>query len=69
MDIQHWRDFAAGHKLLGYTYPVKYFDTKNYTEEMLKTGIMLFVHTVDDPDDIQRCYDAGITAVYSDLVN
>ena len=68
-DVAHWIEYAAAHELIGYTYPVKYIDTDDYTERMLETGVMLFVHTVNNENDMRRYYDGGITAVYSDKVN
>jgi len=65
-DFAHLTQFAAEHQLLGYTYPLKYFKQEGYAEKMGQTGVMLFVHTVNASTDIQACYDAGITAVYTD---
>ncbi len=36
---------------------------------MLGTGVMLFIHTVNDEGDMRRYYEDGITAVYTDQVN
>ena len=68
LDTRYWAEFAAEHPLAGYTYPVEFLDVEGYTQEMAKTGLPLFVHTVNGDEAIRRCYDMGITAVYTDDV-
>lgn len=68
IDFEHLASFAASHPLVGYTYPLSYFETDGYNEGIASTGIPLFVHTVNDEDQRQACYAAGITAVYTDDV-
>lgn len=67
-DTDHWTEFAAGHTLVGYAYPLEWFEMENYTEEMRKTGAPLFVHTVNGDEETRGCYEAGITAVYTDNI-
>ena len=68
LDTGKWADFAAGHPLTGYTYPVELMNVEGYTEAMRRIGLPLFVHTVNGSGEIQNCYDRGITAVYTDDV-
>lgn len=68
-DTNHWVEFAGQHALVGYAYPVKMEGLEAYTAEMKKAGIPLLVHTVDEAEKIAECYEAGITAVYTDLVS
>lgn len=35
---------------------------------MREIGVMLFVHTINDQEDIAACYSEGIDAVYTDNV-
>ncbi len=37
-----------------------------YNEAMKETGVPLFVHTVNGREEMEMCYDAGITAIYTD---
>ena len=68
LDTQRWVTFAAEHPLLGYTYPDSMREVEGYTEAMKGTGVMLFVHTVNDPEEIAACYAEGFTGVYTDNV-
>lgn len=68
MDFDRLTAFAATHPLVGYTYPLTYFQAEGYHEGMAKTGVPLFVHTVNGTEAQEACYAAGITAVYTDDV-
>ena len=68
-DTAHWVAFAAENPLVGYTYPDSWREVPGYTEEMKKTGVMLFVHTINDLSVIDTCYSEGFTAVYTDIVD
>ena len=59
-------DFARDHELLAYTFGAPLADREHYVEEMLETGVPLFVHTVNGPETRQRFLDMGITGVYTD---
>ncbi len=67
-DTEHLAAFAAEHPLLGYTYPDALRDVWRYTARMKNTGVLLFVHTINDREEIAACYTEGITAVYTDTV-
>jgi len=67
-DTAHFKEFAAEHPLLGYTYPGALRRFWRYTEKMKETGVMLFVHTINDEAEITACYSEGIDAVYTDNV-
>lgn len=66
-DTEHWREYAAEHPLAGYTFPQEWFEKEGYVEAMLQTGIPLMVHTIDKQEDVDACYAAGITAVYTNM--
>lgn len=65
-DTAHWVTYAADHPLLGYTYQKSWRNVEGYTDKMKETGIMLFVHTINDKADIEACYSEGFTSVYTD---
>lgn len=67
-DTRRLTEFAAAHPLLGYTYPEELRWVEGYTEKMKKTGVMLFVHTVNAREVMDACYSEGFTAIYSDHV-
>lgn len=66
-DTGHWRQFAGEHPLVAYTIPLKWFEREGYAEEMRGTGVPLMVHTVDKQEDMDACYEAGVTAVYTNI--
>ena len=68
LNFEHLTSFAAAHPLVGYTYPLSYFETDGYNEGIASTGVPLFVHTVNGDEQREACYAAGITAVYTDDV-
>ena len=65
-DTDHWVEFAAEYSLVGYAYPLEWFKMDGYNEAMKETGVPLFVHTVNGREEMEMCYDAGITAIYTD---
>lgn len=67
LDTAHWREFAGEHALVGYTIPQKWFEREGYAEELLKAGVPLMVHTVDKQEEMDACYAAGVTAVYTNI--
>lgn len=69
LDFSRLAAFAESHPLVGYTYPLSYFQQDGYNEGMASTGVPLFVHTVNGQEAQEACYAAGITAVYTDDVN
>lgn len=69
MDYERLTSFAASHPLIGYTYPLSYFQLEGYNEGIAGTGVPLFVHTVNGAEAQEACYAAGITAVYTDDVD
>lgn len=65
-DTEYLVNFAKEHKLFGYTFPYELCDIDGYVDEMLKCGIPLFVHTLNDKEVQQKYFDMGITGVYTD---
>lgn len=68
MDYERLTAFSASHPLVGYTYPLSYFQMEGYHEGIADTGVPLFVHTVNGLEAQEACYAAGVTAVYTDDV-
>ena len=59
-------NFAKENKLFAYTFNAELCEIDGYVEGMLKCGIPLFVHTINDKDAQQRYFDMGITGIYTD---
>lgn len=67
----NWRalgGFAATHPLVGFTFAYELCDVEDFTDGMKKSGVPLFVHTVNDPEEQQKYFDMGIGGVYTDIV-
>ncbi len=67
-DVNHWIKFAQAHPLLGYTYPDTWLEVEGYTQKMLETGVPLFTHTINKPEQAEKCYADGLTGIYTDEV-
>lgn len=61
-------DLIGDRKLWGITFPVELASQEGYVGELLKGNIPLYVHTVNDPDEIRALLESGITGVYTDLL-
>ena len=61
-------EFAKNNKLYGYTFPSSLCEIEGYVDEMLKAGVPLFVHTVNDKAEQQKYFDMGITGIYTDNI-
>lgn len=68
-DFERLTAFAQSHALVGYTYPLSYFQREGYNAGIAGAGVPLFVHTVNGNEEREACYAAGITAVYTDDVD
>jgi glycerophosphoryl diester phosphodiesterase len=58
--------FAKTEHLAGITFPYELAEQEGYVEELLKSGVPLFSHTVNDANTIQQQKEMGITGVYTD---
>lgn len=65
-DTDYLISFAKSHKLFAYTFNATLCDTEGYVENMLKCGIPLFVHTVNDKEEQKKYFDMGISGIYTD---
>ncbi len=68
-DTQALVKFSRSHPLIGFTFSYELCDIKNYVSGMSKAGVPLYVHTVNDPTEIQKYHSAGIHGVYTDKAN
>ncbi len=60
--------FARSHPLIGFTFSTELCDIKNYVSGLSKSGVPLYVHTVNDSAEIQKYHAMGIYGVYTDYV-
>lgn len=65
-DTDYLINFAKEHKLFAYTFPHELCAIDGYVDELLKCGIPLFVHTVNDNQLQQKYFDMGISGIYTD---
>lgn len=59
--------FAEKHPLIGYTFSYELCQVEDYVEGMKKSGVPLFIHTVNDPSEQQSYFDMGIDGIYTDM--
>ncbi|MDD6879466.1 MAG: glycerophosphodiester phosphodiesterase family protein, partial [bacterium] len=67
-DTEALAEFAESHKLVGYTFAAELCDVEGYVDGMKKTGVPLFVHTVDGEEEQQKYFDMGISGIYTNEV-
>ena len=65
-DTKALREYAEGHPLLAYTFSYELCDIDGYVDEMLKTGIPLYVHTVNGDEQQLTYFEMGISGIYTD---
>lgn len=66
-DTEALCSYAAGHPLLAYTFSYELCSVDGYVDGMLRAGIPLYIHTVNDPDEQKQYFAAGISAIYTDI--
>lgn len=59
-------DFAGSHDLAGLTFPVELTEISDYVKTLYKTGVPLFVHTVNDRQTQEDLFAQGIAGIYTD---
>ncbi len=63
-------DFIKHHKLIGVCFWATFEESYAESFETLKsTGLPLFVHTVNDRDEMKKYFDMGVTGIYTDIAN
>lgn len=70
-DKTDWRalgKFAKRHPLVGFTFSYELCEVPGFVDGMLKSGVPLYVHTVNGKEEQQKYFDMGITGVYTDDV-
>lgn len=60
--------FAKSHPLVGYTFSYELCPVKGYVNGMLKSGVPLYIHTVNGDAEQQQYFDMGIKGIYTDDV-
>lgn len=66
-DTKALAEFAEKHPLIGYTFSYELCQVDGYVEKMKKSGVPLFIHTVNDPAEQQAYFDMGIDGIYTDM--
>lgn len=61
-------EFARSNSLVGITFDHTLCSVQGYTENMLKIGVPIFVHTVNERDMINGYFSQGISGVYTDNI-
>ena len=64
-----WRalgKYAEEHPLLGFTFSYELCDVSGYVKGMLKSGVPLYLHTVNEGEEAY--FAEGISGVYTDLL-
>lgn len=60
--------FADKHPLIGFTFSYELCSVEGYVEGMLKSGVPLYIHTVNGEEEQQKYFDMGISGIYTDDV-
>ena len=60
-------EYAAGHPLLAFTFSYELCAVEGYVDGMLQSGIPLYIHTVNDPAEMESYLALGITGFYTDI--
>lgn len=58
--------FAKKHPLIGFTFSYELCSVEGYVDGMLRSGVPLYVHTVNEGEDAY--FGMGIAGVYTDVV-
>ena len=62
--------FIKHHKLIGVCFWADFEESYPESFEALKaTGLPLFVHTINDREQMQKFLDLGVTGIYTDVAN
>lgn len=70
-DKTNWRafgKFAKKHPLTAFAFSYELCEVPGFVDGMLRTGIPLYVHTVNGAEEQQKYFDMGIVGVYTDDV-
>ncbi len=61
-------DFAKSHPLAGFTFPAELCELEGFLDGMKKSGVLLYVHTVNGEAEMKRYFDLGIDGIYTDYL-
>lgn len=68
-DFETIKDFVSKNKIDGIVFSYELCSEEGYIESMLKTGVPLFVHTVDNTSEMKELFDSGITGIYTNTLS
>lgn len=66
-----WRalgKFADSHPLIGFTFSYELCEVEGYVDGMLKSGVPLYIHTVNGDEEQRKYFGMGISGIYTDEV-
>jgi glycerophosphoryl diester phosphodiesterase len=66
LDTAHIAAFAAENDIWCITFPCELTEIEGYVEGLLRSGVPLYTHTVNEPEAIEAQLALGITGVYID---
>ncbi len=60
--------FADRHPLMGFTFSYELCEVEGYVDGMLRSGVPLYIHTVNGDEEHKKYFDMGISGIYTDEV-
>jgi len=66
-----WRalgEFARKHPLIGFTFSYELCAVEGYVDGMAKSGVPLYIHTINGDEEQRKYFDMGIDGIYTDDV-
>ena len=60
-------EVSKNYNLLGFTFWYYYTDDEEFLKTMKNTGTPLYVHTVNEKEELKKYIDLGISGIYTDL--
>lgn len=61
--------FAKKHELVGFTFGYHWTDKDFFFPNIAETGVPMYVHTVNDVNEMKKYYEMGIAAIYTDRID
>ena len=58
---------SKNYNLLGFTFWYYYTDDEEFLKTMKNTGTPLYVHTVNEKEELKKYIDLGISGIYTDV--
>lgn len=62
-------DFASKNSLVGITFWNYYVDDEHFMSVLTNTKVPLYVHTVNEREEMEKCIKNGISGIYTDVTD